>query len=285
LVHYEALRHVTIGQYIPTGSAIHRLDPRTKLVAFSLLVLAVILATTYSNNILLLLLVLVLVQLARLPMRYILSAVTPALPIIIVLALLQLLFYGSGSPDHPGASQLLLAWGPLRISTAGLRMVVVSLLRFLDLLFLTSLLTNTTTTSALTYGTESLLRPLSAIGLPGHEIALVGAIALRFVPILGEQLEAIMLSQASRGVSLEGRGRLRFIANARRLANLIVPLFVDAYRRSEEMVLAMQARCYRGGKGRTHLVELVLVCADYAAMGLVAVILVGVIVIQYTSLP
>ena len=285
MVHYEALRHVTIGQYIPTGSAIHRLDPRTKLVAFCLLALAVILATTYSNNILLFILILALVRLARLPVRYILSGIRPVLGVLMVLALLQVLFYGGSTDRTVGGDRLLWAWGMVRISTAGLRLAVVSWLRFLDLLLLTSLLTNTTTTSFLTHGVESLLRPLSSVGLPGHEIALVLAIALRFVPILGEELEAILQAQASRGVSMEGGSRRQFIRQARRLSGMIVPLFVDVYRRAEEMILAMQARCYRGGRGRSDLVELCLARADYLALLALVLVLTGTLTLQSSGLP
>jgi energy-coupling factor transport system permease protein len=278
----DALRHVTIGQYIPTGSAVHRLDPRAKLLATLILGVAIILAASYTTNVALLALVLALVGLSRLPLRYIVSGVKPALPIIIVLALMQLLFYGVG--PNP-ASRVLVDWGPIRISTEGVRLVVVSLLRFLELLFLTSLLTNTTTTGDLTHGMESLMRPFSAVGLPGHELAMVGSIALRFLPILGEQLESILQAQASRGVRQSAAGRWQMLENARRIARMIIPLFVDAYRRSEEMILAMQARCYRGGRGRTHLVALKATLPDYVAGFAAVIVLVLVVVIQRTALP
>jgi energy-coupling factor transport system permease protein len=277
---YEALRHLTIGQYIPTGSLIHRLDPRAKLVALILLVVAVIIASAYTSSILLLLIVLSLAWLAHLPLRYMLSSVIPVLPVVAVLALMQLLFYSSAF-DASGA-RILLAWGPLRVSTASVQAVVVTLLRFANLLCLASLLTNTTTASALTQGLEHLLRPLGAIGLPSHEITFVGAIALRFVPILGEQLESIMQAQASRRVGQDSQSRWHLISNARRLANLVVPLFVDAFHRAEELILAMQARCYRGGRGRTHLTELGLTPNDFLAMILAAFV---VLVVKCIPLP
>lgn len=274
---YDALRHVTVGQYIPTNSIIHRLDPRSKLLALAMLIAAVLVATSFLANIILLLCVLGAVGLARLSLRHMLASIRPALPVIFVLIVLQFLFYGYTTPGS--TASVLVAWGPFRISTDGLRLAFVSLLRFLDLLVLTSLLTNTTTTGALTHGIESLLRPLSALGLPGHEIAFVGAIALRFVPILGEQLESIAKAQASRGVG-ESEGRWHLVRNARRTASLIVPLFVDAYRRSEEMILAMQSRCYRGGRGRTRLRELKLARRDYITLGLATLVLVGVVLLQ-----
>ena len=277
----SALRHVSIGQYIPTGSVVHRLDPRAKLIALLVIVLAVVVATSYTANAFLLCGALALVLLARLPIRYILSSVIPALPFILILSLFQLLFYGNPSGD----AHILLSWGAIRITTAAVRLVIVSLARFLDLLLLTSLLTNTTTTSALTQGLESLLRPFNVLGLPGHELALVGAIALRFVPILGEQLDSILQAQASRGVGTEATGRWNLARNTRRIATLIIPLFVDAYRRSEELTLAMRARCYHGGRGRTHLIDLHFTPADYMATVLALATLATSIVVQHLHLP
>ncbi|MHB1293473.1 MAG: energy-coupling factor transporter transmembrane component T family protein [Anaerolineae bacterium] len=278
---YDALRHVSLGQYLPTGSVVHRLDPRAKLVALLLLVGAVVAASTYLPNLFLLAVTLALVRLARLPIRYILAGIKPALPIILVLSLMQLLFYSNPG----GPSGVLLTLGPVIITTAGVRIVIVSLIRFVVLLFLTSLLTNTTTTNALTHGVESLLRPFTALGLPGHEIAMVCAIALRFVPILGEQLESIMQAHASRTVQDTQRSRWRLVENTRRQAALVVPLFVDAFRRTDEMALAMRARCYQGGRGRTRYVALSLGPADFLAMGLAALTLGGVILAASLNLP
>lgn len=122
--------------------------------------------------------------------------------------------------------------------------------------------------------------PVNRIGLPAHDLALTGAIALRFLPILGEQMEAISLAQASRGVASASKSRIKLVENARRLAGLIMPLLVDAYRRAEELALAMQSRCYQGGKGRTYLRELVFQRTDIAAMALSVLVLVLVIVAQ-----
>jgi energy-coupling factor transport system permease protein len=277
---YDALRHVSIGTYIAGDSLVHRLDARTKLIAWGLLLLAILLAGSYSANVLVLACVLGITWLTRLSARYILAGIKPAIPIIVVLSVMQLFFYRGGPEARP-----LFTWGSLAITDTALRVVIVSLLRFVELLFLTSLLTNTTTTGALTQGLESLLRPLSAIGLPGHELAMVGAVALRFVPILGEELESILQAQASRGVAEELRGRWRFVAHARRTAATIIPLFVDAFRRSEELILAMQARCYRGGRGRTHLLELRLASQDYVTLSVVVLALVSVLILQRSPLP
>jgi energy-coupling factor transport system permease protein len=277
---FDTLRHISIGQYLPGDTTIHRLDPRVKLLAFALLVVATVVATTYVSNVVLLAAVLALVGLARLPLGYLLANIKPALPIIALFALMQLFFYGAAPGDR-----ILLEWGVLRISSGGVRLVIVSLLRFLDLILLTSLLTNTTTTGALTQGLERLLAPLDALHLPGHELALVGAIALRFVPILGEQLESIMKAQASRGVAARPASRWNLSANARRAARLIIPLFVDAFRRSEEMVLAFQARCYRGGHGRSHLVQLKLGVIDSIALFGAVWLLALIILVKQFGLP
>ncbi|MBC7255964.1 MAG: energy-coupling factor transporter transmembrane protein EcfT [Chloroflexi bacterium] len=276
---FEGLRYASLGQYIPLDSPVHRADPRTKLLGLGLLVIAVALARAYSVNLLLFVAIIALVKWAHLSLRALLESVRPAWPFILALSAMQLVFYSG--PD--AAAHVFWAWGPLRISAASLRVVVVSLLRFADLVFLTGLLLNTTTTSALTYGLERLLAPLDALGLPGHELSMVGAIALRFIPILGEAMETIIQAQASRGARVQARSRWQFLQNARRVASLIVPLFVEAYRRAEEMGLAMQARCYRGGRGRTHLVLYRLTKGDYAALGASLLLFGGILFSQYVA--
>ncbi len=276
----DALRHVSIGRYLPGDSPLHRADPRAKLVGMALLVICGAAVSAYASNLLLLIAVLALVRLSRTPMRYLWATVRPALPVILTLSAMQLLFYrGQGA-----ATSVFWQWGGLHLSWAAVRVVVVSWMRFVELLFLVSLLTNTTPTGALTYGLERLLRPLDALGLPGHELSLVGSIALRFVPILGEQLETIVQAQAARGVGLMAGSRWRLAANARRSAALVVPLFVDAYRRAEELALAMQARCYRGGRGRTHLVDYRMSAGDWAALAAVVALCALIVLGQYLIL-
>lgn len=252
----ELLRHLTIGQYIPGDSLVHRLDPRIKITLLILLAIAISFNVSYLGNALLLLACLGIVLLSRIPLRYILSGLRPAIPFIVVLSLLQLLFYGDRFVPPNMANVTLLHWGWVHVTNGSVQLVVVSLVRFLDLLFLTSLLTNTTTTADLAHGMENMLRPFSRLGLPGHELSLVGTIALRFVPLLAEQLEMIIKAQASRGGELQTGGRWQFIRTARQMVTLIVPLFIEAFRRAEDLVVAMEARCYMGGRGRTHLTQL-----------------------------
>ena len=265
---FEFLRHITIGQYLPGDSIIHRLDPRTKLSIFLFITAAVTFSISYTANIILVLVTLGLVLLSRVSMRYVFSGIKPAIPLIIILAILQLLFYGGTFVPYGMQTLTYFEWGWIHISNGSVQLVIVSALRFIELLFLTSLLTNTTTLTDLTHGTESMLRPLRRVGVPSHELSLVMTIALRFVPLLAEQLEIIMKAQASRGASIAHQGKLRFVTTARQVAALIVPLFIDALRRGEDLILAMQARCYVGGHGRSSLVRLEFAPIDYVAYAL-----------------
>lgn len=283
MANYDALRHLSIGEYIPLDSSIHRLDPRAKLLGLALLMAAAVIASGYASSALLIAAILAVARLARLPLRYALASVKPALPVLGVIALMQLLFYGSAFASE--GSRTLLGWGPVQITADSLRAVAVTLARFLTLICLASLLTNTTPASALTHGLERLLSPLSAIGLPGREIAFAGAIALRFMPILGEQLAVIARAQEARRVRAASQSRWRFAQNARDLANLVAPLFVDAYRRAEELILAMRARCYQGGQGRTSLAAYTFTRRDALAVACAATLLLGVIAIQWLQVP
>jgi energy-coupling factor transport system permease protein len=233
--------------------------------------IAVTFSISYAANIILVLATLGLVLLSGIPLKYIFSGLKPALPVIIVLAVLQLLFYGEAYTPYGMASRTYFEWGWIHITNGSVQLVVVSAMRFIELLFLTSLLTNTTTLTDITHGIDDMLQPFSKIGVPAHELALVATISLRFVPLLGEQLEIIMKAQASRGASVAHRGKLQFINRARQVAAFIVPLFVDAFRRAEDLILAMQARCYAGGQGRTRFVRLQFRSADYISymLGLV----------------
>jgi len=276
------LRHVTIGRYVPTGSPVHRLDPRAKLLSLTLLVVTAVVASGYVTNLLVLAVVAVVVALAHLPAGQVVGTVRPVLPLVAVLAVLQLLVGGASGAASAEPALLTLAF--IRVTPASIRAIAVLALRLVSLVMLAGLLTSTTTPGALTMGIEHLLRPLGAVGLPSHEIALVGTIALRFLPILGEQMEAIILAQDARGVAQHG-GRWRLLANARRMAALVVPLFADVYRRAEEMVMAMLARCYHGGYGRTSLNELRFRPADALALGFSTLALAGVIALQWAGLP
>lgn len=263
---FELLRNITIGQYLPMDSFIHRLDPRAKLICFAALVAAITFSASYTTNAILLVTVLALTPLSKIPMRYALSGLKPAIPIVLLLAALQITFYTSGFAGRQNCVSLF-RWGPIDSNTCGVQLAMVSAARFIDLLILTSLLTFSTKVTELTLGTERLLAPLQRrFNFPAHELALTMTLALRFVPTFAEELERIMKAQASRGADLGQHGAFRFIQQTRALLPLIVPLFLSALRRAEELVLAMEARCYIGGKGRTHFIQFESKPSDFVAL-------------------
>ena len=244
---FELLRNITIGQYLPTASYLHRLDPRAKIVAALLLTVAVSFTPTVLGNLSLLAACAGLVWLGRIPPSYALRGLVPALPFLVILAVLQLLFFGR---NYDPASPVIFQWGWIVITAAVMRLVVVSAARFVELLAVTSVFTLSTRTTELTHGIESLLRPFRRLRVPSHELALVATIAVRFIPTFALEAERLLKAQASRGGRLRG-GRWNFVASARRLLPILVPLFTYALKRGEELIVAMEARAYTGGEGRT----------------------------------
>jgi len=268
MAEFEFLPDITIGQHLPTGSILHRLDPRIKLVAFGLLVGVVSFTSTLSGNGVLLALVTALLVLGRIPVGYALRGLRPFLPWIAAFALFQLLFTSGGGFAGGMDCRTLVHWTVIAITTCSVRLVVVSTLRFLALFLLVSLLTFTTTTTELSHGTERLLSPLARLGVPAHELALVFTIALRFVPTLAQEAERLVKAQVSRGADFGGTGRWRFVRRTRQMLPLLIPLFMSSLRRAENLALAMEARCYGGGRGRTHLIELRSSAKDYIALAI-----------------
>jgi energy-coupling factor transport system permease protein len=267
---FEIQRNITIGQYLALESFVHKMDPRVKLFCFALIVSAVTFSNSLIANAILLAVMFALIVLSRIPIRYALSGLKPAIPIIVFLAALQILFYTSSFAGGQDCVTLF-HWGVIDSNTCGVKLAIVSAARFVDLLILTSLLTFSTTITELTLGTEELLAPLRRINFPAHELALTMTIALRFVPTFAEELERIMKAQASRGADLGQQGRLRFIRQARAILPLIVPLFLSALRRAEELILAMEARCYIGGKRRTRFLQFKTKPSDFVALAAVLV--------------
>jgi energy-coupling factor transport system permease protein len=261
MMNFELLRNVTIGQYIPTGSVIHRLDPRTKIVSATLLILAISFNRSLVANLLFVGVVLGVTLLARIPVRYIARGILLGLPALIVIFIMQLLFQGWVEP----AGAVYFEWGWIRITRYSVHIILLSLLRIIGFIFLTSLVTMTSTITELTHGVERLLAPFRRFGVPSHELALMFTIALRFVPTLAEELERIIKAQLSRGADIGG-SYWRPDKTALALVPLMVPLFLGAFRRAEELVLAMEARGYVSGDGRTNYVELHAHVIDYVVV-------------------
>ena len=273
---FAYLRHITLGQYLPRQSIVHSLDPRVKLVGLAALALAITVNASYAANVILLAVTFGLALASRISPLDILRGLAPAAPVIVVFAAIQVVFFrgGYGPTTHP---RPVMTWGALVITDAGIRAVIVSLARLVQLWLLTSLLTNTTPISTLARGVEVLLRPLSRLGFPGHELSLVFTVALRFLPVFALELEDVMKAQVSRGVEWHA-GRFAFVRNARRVASLLIPLFAAALRRAEELATAMEARCYTSGRGRTHMLTLSFSRRDWGALALTVVFSAGLVV-------
>lgn len=278
---FDISRNITIGQYLALGSFVHRMDPRIKLLSFVLLVSVITFSASYTANAILLLVVFALVRLSKIPIRYALSGLKPAIPIVVMLAVLQILLYTSAFAGAGHNCVSYFRWGPIDSNSCGVQLAIVSAARFVELLILTSLLTFSTTVTELTLGTEQLLAPLTRFDFPAHELALTLTIALRFVPTFAEELERIMKAQVSRGADLGQQGRLRFVQQTRALLPLIVPLFLSALRRAEELILAMEARCYIGGKGRTHFLEFETRGNDLVALAVVSIFVIAMLVVPF----
>jgi len=260
---FELLRNVTIGQYLPTGSPLHRLDPRAKLWMAALLIAGAVATRSLLGLVVALIVVVGGIAIARVPLRYASRGVAPALPFLLFLAVLQV----TAVPQND-AGKVIWSWWRVRVTTGDLHVATTTMLRFVVLILGISLFSMTTTTVELAHGVEHVLRPLQRIGMPAHEFSLVVVIALRFVPLLAMEAERIAKAQASRGADL-GTRHMNVFKQAARALPLLVPLFVTALHRAETLALAMEARCYAGGRGRTRLIQLKASWADvWAVLGL-----------------
>jgi energy-coupling factor transport system permease protein len=261
---FELSRNIAIGQYIPTGSVVHRLDPRTKILCgFFLLIAVSVVRSVIVMSAILGLLVLI-TWLARLPFAYILRGLVRSLPLIVFFMAIALLYLGWQEP----AGRVYFEWSYLRITRGALQAMTLSLIRLVCFVFLVSLPSLTSTVSEITHGVEILLLPFRRIGVPAHEIALVNMIALRFVPTLADELERVIKAQASRLGEIGELSIRRPVQIGRALLPLVVPLFVNAFRRAEELAVAMEARGYVGGAGRTKFVTLRATWQDPVVVGL-----------------
>lgn len=261
MFNFELLRNVTIGQYIPTGSIIHRLDPRAKIVATGVLILAISFNRSLVANFIFAGIVIAITLLARIKLSYVARGILLGLPALILIFIMQFLF--QGWVDPPG--RIFFEWGWIRVTRYSLHIIALSMLRITGFIFLTSLVTMTSTTTELTHGIARLLQPFRRFGVPSHEVALIFTIALRFVPTLAEELERIIKAQLSRGADIGG-SFWRPDKTARSLLPLLVPLFLGAFRRAEELISAMEARGYISGDGRTNYVELKANPLDFVAV-------------------
>lgn len=260
---------IVLGQFVPGDSPVHRLDPRTKILAMIAYIVLVFLVRAMPVFAVPLLFVLGALLASGVSARYALSSLRPMRWLIAFMFLINL-FFTQGE-------RVLFSWWIVRVTTEGVRQAVFISLRLILLVAGTSLLTLTTSPIALTDGLERLLKPLKRIRFPAHELAMMMTIALRFIPTLLEETERIRKAQMARGADFETGGLL---ARARAMVPLLVPLFVSAFRRADELAMAMESRCYHGGEGRTRMHELHYARRDLLAALLIALLLAAVPVIQ-----
>ncbi|WP_294497077.1 energy-coupling factor transporter transmembrane protein EcfT [uncultured Gemmiger sp.] len=250
------LRDITIGQHFPGDSIVHNCDPRLKLVATIGYVVVLYACGNAVGVALSILLLLALYAIAKVPVKLILKSLKPIVPIIAFTGIINLLFY-------PGETPLVSFW-IFNIYPEGITFAVLMAVRILALIAGTSLLTYTTSPTVLTDAIENLLRPLSKIHVPVHEFAIIMTIALRFIPTLVDETEKIMNAQKARGAQLD-TGKLGQRLKA--LVPILIPLFISAFRRADELAMAMECRCYRGGAGRTQLKVLKFGKNDFLCLG------------------
>ena len=256
---------ITLGQYYPGNSFIHRLDPRTKILTTLILIVAVFLANSVIGYGTLCAMVLFIIAMSGLPFMLVLKSVKPLLFIIVLTLVLHAVM---GQGEH-----VLYQWKFIKVTEEGLRLGVQMAMRLILLLMISSILTFTTSPIVLTDGIEALLRPFRVIGVPAHELAMMMTIALRFIPTLMEETDRIIKAQTARGADFAS-GNL--LARAKNMLPILVPLFISAFRRADDLAIAMEARCYRGGEGRTRMHQLAYHSGDAAAF-VFAFIMVGLL--------
>lgn len=267
------LKDITLGQYFPGQSVIHRLDPRTKLTMLVVYIVALFLAEGWVSYGLVFVFLAVVIRLSTIPLKSILRGMKPLVMILIFTGVLNLFFTQDG--------EVLVKFWVLTVTSGGLSRALMMMARILMLISGTFLLTYTTSPIALTDGLEALMTPLKKVGVPVHELSMMMCIALRFIPTLIEETDKIMSAQKARGADFES-GSLTDRAKA--LIPILVPLFISAFRRADELATAMECRCYQGGEGRTKMKQLHYHREDFLSYCAGAVLLVVVIVLKTFAL-
>ena len=263
-------RDIAFGQYYPTGSVVHRMDPRMKLLLTIMFVVAIFFVNTYFGFMLTAAVLLFIILVARLPMLSVLKSVRAILFIVLFAAVINLFMIKDG--------EILWSWKALQITDQGVHTTIKMALRLVLLISGASLLTLTTTPVEVADGTESLIKPLALIKVPVHDIAMIMSIALRFIPTLFEETQKIIAAQKARGASFDTGG---LIARAKSLLPVLIPLFVNSFRRADELAFAMDARCYNATEKRTKMKVMRFGVADFVAFFIIAAYFVAVLLDRY----
>lgn len=253
------IKNVTLGQYFPGNSVIHRIDARMKLLLVIALIVAIFMAGTWIGYSAVLGLLIFLILMSRVSIKFVARGLKPLWFIILLTFVLNTFFYAEG--------KIIASWWVFSISQEGLTNAIRLALRLVYLITATTILTLTTSPIALTDGMERLMRPLKLIRFPVHELAMMMTIAMRFIPTLLEETDKIMKAQTARGAEFDSGNVLK---RAKGMVPLLVPLFVSAFRRADDLAFAMESRCYNGGEGRTRMKVLHFHYRDFIAAAVIA---------------
>lgn len=262
------IRDITIGQYYPAESPIHKLDARTKLIGTFIYIISLFLFKSFSGYLIVSLFLFGVITVSKVPLKYIVKGLKPVI-ILLVFTTVFNLFLSDGTP--------IFQYKFIRITEKGIRTALFMGIRLIYLILGSSMMTFTTTPNHLTDGLESILGPLKKIHVPVHEISMMMSIALRFIPILLEETDKIMKAQTARGADFETGGILK---RAKNLVPLLVPLFISAFRRANDLAMAMEARCYNGGENRTKMKPLKYRKIDGIAYTIIVIYLVGLLTLD-----
>ena len=263
------MKDITLGQYFPGNSLLHRLDPRMKLVLTLSFIVLVFLPQNWWALLAAGLFLFLIVGLSRLPLRLLWRSLKPVLFLVVFTAALNVLYV------HEGVT--LFRWQFIHVTTGGLQSAGFIAARIVCLIMGSSLLTYTTTPTALTDAIERLLSPLKLIKINPHELAMMMTIALRFIPTLMEETDKIMSAQKARGADMESGG---LVQRVKALVPILIPLFVSSFRRAYDLAMAMECRCYQGGEGRTRMKQLTTAPRDWLALAVYVLVGVGIVMLN-----
>ena len=264
------IKDITIGQFFPGDSVIHRLDPRVKIVLCFAYIISIFFCRNFYSIGIMIALLLIVILLSRISARLIGKSVRPILIIICITSLLQIIYNKNGD--------VLFEYWKIKITTGGVYTAIFTTLRIAALVVASSMLTYTTSPTMLTDAIERLFSPLKVFKVNVHSIAMMMTIALRFIPTLIDEVDKIMSAQKSRGADFESGNITK---RAKALIPIFIPLFINSFRRAYELAFAMECRCYRGGEGRTRLRVMKMALRDFAAFFVLAITIAGIFILNH----
>lgn len=250
------IKDITIGQYVPGNSFVHKLDPRIKILLSLVYIVDLFLVNNFKGYIFIVLFTILVIYISKVHISYIYKGLKPIFILIIFTGAINILM-------TPGKGTALFHWKFINVYKEGLILAAFMSIRLIFLIIGTSIVTLTTSPIELTDGIEKLLNPMKKIGVPAHELAMMMTIALRFIPTLIDETDKIMKAQMARGADIDSGN---IFNKAKSLVPILVPLFISSFRRADELAMAMEARCYRGGEGRTRMKKLIITSKDYVAV-------------------